>query len=64
MKRHLIVLTVLMACFAVPTRVATAQEKGLVFAHRGGAHEFEENTMKAFQQSYEAGLRGLKLMCA
>ena len=37
-----------------------AQEKGLVFAHRGGAHEFEENTLAAFRGSYEKGLRGFE----
>ncbi len=40
--------------------VASAQEKGLVFAHRGGAHEFEENTMDAFRGSYAKGLRGFE----
>ena len=28
---------------------AQAQEKGLVFAHRGGAFEFEENALAAFK---------------
>ncbi|MEN6498053.1 MAG: glycerophosphodiester phosphodiesterase family protein [Thermoguttaceae bacterium] len=37
-----------------------AQEKGLVFAHRGGSQEFEENTMEAFRGSYEKGLRGFE----
>jgi glycerophosphoryl diester phosphodiesterase len=37
-----------------------AQEKGLLFAHRGGAHEFEENTMAAFRGTYEKGLRGFE----
>lgn len=37
-----------------------AQEKGLVFAHRGGAGEFEENTLAAFKQSYARGLRGFE----
>lgn len=37
-----------------------AQEKGLLYAHRGGAHEFEENTMAAFRGSYEKGLRGFE----
>ena len=37
-----------------------AQEKGLVFAHRGGAHEFEENTLAAFRGSHEKGLRGFE----
>jgi len=39
---------------------ADAQEKGLVFAHRGGSYEFEENTMEAFRGSYEKGLRGFE----
>lgn len=29
-----------------------------VFAHRGGRHEFEENTMSAFRASHDAGIRG------
>jgi len=37
-----------------------AQEKGLVFAHRGGAKEFDENTLAAFRGSYEKGLRGFE----
>lgn len=37
-----------------------ANEPGLLFAHRGGAHEFEENTLAAFQASYERGLRGFE----
>jgi len=28
------------------------------FAHRGGAYEFEENTLSAFKGSYEKGVRG------
>lgn len=39
---------------------APAQEKGLVFAHRGGAREFEENTLAAFKESYARGLRGFE----
>jgi glycerophosphoryl diester phosphodiesterase len=30
------------------------------FAHRGGAHEFEENTLGAFRSSYDAGIRGFE----
>lgn len=45
-------MTMLVACSA------QSQEKGLVFAHRGGAREFEENTLAAFSGSYEKGLRG------
>lgn len=40
--------------------VSHSQEKGLVFAHRGGAFEFEENTLFAFKSSYEKGLRGFE----
>ncbi len=36
------------------------QEKGLVFAHRGGSKEFDENTLAAFRGSYEKGLRGFE----
>ncbi len=31
------------------------------FAHRGGAHEFEENTLFAFKSSYNKGIRGFEL---
>jgi glycerophosphoryl diester phosphodiesterase len=37
-----------------------AQEKWLVFAHRGGSREFDENTLAAFRGSYEKGLRGFE----
>lgn len=41
--------------------VAVAQEQGmLVMAHRGGAHEFPENTMAAFRACYEKGIRGFE----
>ena len=50
----LAVAVMLVAC------VAQAQEKGLVFAHRGGAREFDENTLAAFKESYTRGLRGFE----
>jgi len=31
------------------------------FAHRGGAYEFEENTLFAFESCYEKGIRGYEL---
>jgi len=42
---------------------ASAAERGkpFHFAHRGGAYEFEENTLSAFRSSYEAGVRGCEL---
>lgn len=39
---------------------AAAQEKGHLYAHRGGAFEFEENTLEAFRGSYAKGLRGFE----
>jgi glycerophosphoryl diester phosphodiesterase len=41
-------------------RPVAAQEKMLLYAHRGGAYEFEENTMEGFRSSYENGLRGFE----
>lgn len=32
----------------------------LILAHRGGAHEFEENTMEGFEACYERGIRGFE----
>lgn len=43
-------------------RDLSAEEKvPFHFAHRGGAHEFEENTLFAFKSSYEKGIRGYEL---
>jgi glycerophosphoryl diester phosphodiesterase len=45
---------------SISTTNLAGKEPGLLFAHRGGAHEFEENTLPAFQASYEKGLRGFE----
>ena len=45
---------------AVATANLSAKAPGLLFAHRGGAHEFAENELPAFQASYEKGLRGFE----
>jgi glycerophosphoryl diester phosphodiesterase len=38
-----------------------AQDKSVqLFAHRGGAHEQDENTLEAFRSSFEKGLRGFE----
>ncbi|HVJ86462.1 MAG TPA: glycerophosphodiester phosphodiesterase family protein [Caulifigura sp.] len=52
------VLTVL----CLPLRAADPEplKPGLLFAHRGGAFEFEENTMEGFRGCYEKGLRGFE----
>jgi len=40
---------------------ASAQSaKPFHFAHRGGAYEFEENTLFAFRSSYDRGIRGFE----
>ena len=36
------------------------EKKPFHFAHRGGSHEFEENTLGAFRGSYDAGVRGFE----
>src|SRR5690554_1293757 len=38
-----------------------AQDKAVqLFAHRAGAHEQDENTLEAFQNTYDQGLRGFE----
>lgn len=40
---------------------AGAEEKAmLLYAHRGGAFEYDENTLEAFQATFEEGLRGFE----
>lgn len=36
-------------------------DKGMIYAHRGGAMEYEENSMEGFRGSYEHGLHGLEI---
>ncbi len=48
------------AVFASITTYAQQQEIR-VFSHRGGRMEFDENTMAAFQASYDAGYRGFEV---
>ena len=49
-------ITLLMLCFALG---AAAQEQTVrYFSHRGGRQEFDENTLSAFEASYQAGYRG------
>lgn len=48
------------ALFATTELIAQTQEIR-VFSHRGGRMEFDENTMTAFQASYDAGYRGFEV---
>lgn len=51
----------LSALFAFAPGLLPAQDKAVqLFAHRGGAHEQDENTLQAFKNSYEKGLRGFE----
>ena len=52
-----------MLAIALVSATATyAQQQEIrVFSHRGGRMEFDENTMAAFQASYDAGYRGFEV---
>lgn len=50
----------LLAC-AASASLQAEEKKPFHFAHRGGAHEFEENTLFAFKSTYEKGIRGFEL---
>jgi len=57
-------LTLIAVIFAAtaPIRILATEEKTpFHFAHRGGAHEFEENTLFAFKSCYDKGIRGYEL---
>ncbi len=50
----------LFGCVALGQSTLAQNPGPLIMAHRGGAHEREENTMKAFRTCYEAGIRGFE----
>lgn len=57
-------LFMLAAAFAAcisPASLQADEKTPFHFAHRGGAYEFEENTLFAFKSSYEKGIRGYEL---
>lgn len=51
-------LVVSLICFSSPE--VFAQKAVQLFAHRAGAHEQDENTLQAFQSTYNQGLRGFE----
>ncbi len=58
LARFIFFLSVL---FASAPEHLSAQDKAVqLFAHRGGAHEQDENTLQAFENSYKKGLRGFE----
>ena len=52
-------VALLLATFLSQTSFAQ-EKKPFHFAHRGGAYEFEENTLFAFRSSYDKGIRGFE----
>jgi glycerophosphoryl diester phosphodiesterase len=61
MRYRFWIAVILAACSTCGAAGAlAAREPGLLFAHRGGSYEFEENTKAAFEGSYEKGLRGFE----
>ncbi len=46
--------------FFFPETAASQTKTVQLFAHRGGAYEFDENTLSAFESSYNEGLRGFE----
>ncbi len=58
--KKIISLCCLAACtFAFSPQIAVGQSKTVqLFAHRAGAYEFDENTIPAFEESYDKGMRG------
>lgn len=60
MKRFIkIALCAVVVFFATATYAQQSEIR--VFSHRGGRMEFDENTMAAFQASYDAGYRGFEV---
>ena len=52
--------TLVLAVSLATSFTAFAQDQEIrLFSHRGGRLEHDENTMYAFEKSYEAGYRGL-----
>ena len=52
--------TLLMVSMIVAALVTGAADAPRLLAHRGGAHEYDENTMGAFKACHEKGLRGFE----
>lgn len=57
----ILTLAAVLTAWQPHTTLADPATKPFHFAHRGGAHEFEENTLYAFRSSYEKGIRGFEL---
>ncbi|MEW4455702.1 glycerophosphodiester phosphodiesterase [Bremerella sp. JC817] len=54
----LAVLLFAACCLTSITSLSAADQGPIIVAHRGGAYEYEENTMEGFRACYERGIRG------
>ena len=53
---------ILLFVLMLVSAVSYAQDQEIrLFSHRGGRLEFDENTMPAFQASFDAGYRGFEI---
>lgn len=58
-KKWILQTGVILGLFALSAPLSFAQQAEVkLFAHRGGKSEFDENTIPAFQATYDLGLRG------
>lgn len=60
MKTNLLKVLALAAALLPTTEVMSQQQTIRAFAHRGGRMERDENTLKAFQESWDAGYTGFE----
>lgn len=56
-----LLFTIVFTALAPLGTVAAEDKTPFHFAHRGGAYEFEENTLFAFKSCYDKGIRGFEL---
>ena len=54
--------SLVLSVFLLGTSFLYAQNTEVkLFGHRGGAYEYDENTIEAFQETYDQGLRGYEI---
>lgn len=57
-RKQLFKLFALLLCATTSSTVYAQQKEVKIFAHRGGVLEYDENTIGAFQETYNKGIRG------
>ncbi len=61
MKTKFIKTCFLALALAISCQLFAQEQEIRLFSHRGGVLEFDENTMEAFQGSYDGGYRGFEI---